>query len=449
MKTSSLSFRLLVAAGLILTIAFGLMAFILEQGFRNSAERTLKEKLQVQIYALLSVAELTRKGQLNIAANLHEPRFATPGSGLYAFVQNKEGNLIWRSASALGEKNKLITGLRAGESVFLTNANQSGRFALQYDVIWESDTGKEYEFIFTITEEAAFLTGQVESFSQTLRNWLLLVGLALLLVQFIILRWSLTPLRTIGKDLRAIEQGQQQQLQGTYPAELQALANNINGLIGSERAHLLRYRNTLADLAHSLKTPLAILRGSLENKNNSEQLLKSTLQNQISRMDDIVEYQLQRAAAKGQKQITGTVDLVPVIKKIVASLNKVYVEKNIKFSVDLPEKYPVRCDEGDLYEIAGNLLDNACKWCVSQVKFTCQNDRKADEACFIVEDDGPGIADDKLDDILKRGVRADQNIHGHGIGLAVVNELIILLGGRLRGEKSHSLGGMKWLVCLK
>ena len=303
MKTSSLSFRLLVAAGLILTIAFGLMAFILEQGFRNSAERTLKEKLQVQIYALLSVAELTRKGQLNITANLHEPRFASPGSGLYAFVQKKDGTLIWRSASALGEDNDLIAGLRAGESVFLTNSNQSGRFVLQYDVIWESDSSKEYEFVFTIAEEAAFLTGQVESFSQTLRNWLLLVGLALLLVQFIILRWSLTPLRTIGKDLTAIEQGKKHQLQGSYPAELQALANNINGLISSERTHLLRYRNTLADLAHSLKTPLAILRGSLEN-NNTEQL-KSTLQNQISRMDDIVEYQLQKAAAKGQKQITG------------------------------------------------------------------------------------------------------------------------------------------------
>ena len=447
MKTSSLSFRLLVAAGLILTLAFGLMAFILEQGFRNSAERTLKEKLQVQIYALLSVAELTRKGQLNITANLHEPRFASPGSGLYAFVQKKDGTLIWRSASALGEDNDLIAGLRAGESVFLTNSNQSGRFVLQYDVIWESDTGKEYEFVFTIAEEAAFLTGQVESFSQTLRNWLLLVGLALLLVQFIILRWSLTPLRTIGKDLTAIEQGQQQQLQGGYPAELQALANNINGLISSERTHLLRYRNTLADLAHSLKTPLAILRGSLEN-NNTEQL-KSTLQNQISRMDDIVEYQLQKAAAKGQKQITGTVDLVPIIKKIIAALNKVYVEKSIKFSVDLPEQFLVRCDEGDLYEMAGNLLDNACKWCASQVKFTCQNDCKAEEACFIVEDDGPGIADDQLNDILKRGVRADQNIHGHGIGLAVVNELIVLLGGSLIGEKSHTLGGMKWLVCLK
>jgi len=447
-KTSALSFRLLVAAGLILTIAFGLMVFILEQGFRNSAERTLKEKLQVQIYALLSVAELTRKGQLNITANLHEPRFASPGSGLYAFVQKKDGILIWRSASALGEDNDLIAGLRAGESVFLSNSNQSDRFALQYDVIWESDTGKEYEFVFTIAEEAAFLTGQVESFSQTLRNWLLLVGLALLLVQFIILRWSLTPLRTIGKDLTAIELGRQHQLQGAYPAELQALANNINGLISSERAHLLRYRNTLADLAHSLKTPLAILRGSLENESNNEQL-KSTLQNQISRMDDIVEYQLQKAAAKGQKQITGAVDLVPIIKKIVASLNKVYVEKNIRFSVDLPTQYPIHCDEGDLYEIAGNLLDNACKWCVSQIKFTCQNDRKAEGACFIVEDDGPGIADEKLNEILKRGVRADQNIHGHGIGLAVVNELITLLGGRLVGEKSSTLSGMKWLVYLK
>jgi two-component system sensor histidine kinase PhoQ len=447
-KARALSFRLLVAAGLILAIAFGLMAFILEQGFRSSAERALKEKLQVQIYALLSVAELTQKGQLKIAGNLHEPRFATPGSGLYAFVQKKDGLLIWRSASALGEKNELIAGLRAGESVFLASSDQSERFALQYDVIWESDTGKEYEFVFTASEEAAFLKGQVDSFSQILRKWLLLVGLALLLVQFIILRWSLKPLRTIGKDLGAIEQGQQQQLHGRYPQELQALANNINGLLSSERAHIQRYRNTLADLAHSLKTPLAILRGCLEDKNNNEQL-RITLQNQISRMDEIVEYQLQKAAVKGQKQVTGRTDLVPVVEKIIASLNKVYVEKHLTISLDVPESCFVQCEEGDLYELCGNLLDNACKWCKSQVKFTVLADEKDSFARFSVEDDGPGIPNDKINDILKRGVRADQNIHGHGIGLAVVNELISLLGGKLTGEQSKTLGGLKWLVCLK
>ncbi len=448
MKTRSLSFRLLVAAGLILAIAFALMTFILEQGFRNSAERALKEKLQVQIYALLSVAELTRNGQLQITANLHEPRFATPGSGLYAFVQKKDGTLIWRSASALGENNHLMAGLRAGESVFLTHPGQSNRFALQYDVIWESDSGKEYEFFFTVAEEAAFLTGQVDSFSQTLRKWLLLVGLALLLVQFIILRWSLKPLRTIGKDLRSIEQGHGHQLQGHYPPELQGLANNINGLISSERAHLQRYRNTLADLAHSLKTPLAILSGSLEDSNNTEQL-RTTLQNQISRMDDIVEYQLQKAAAKGQKQISENVDLVPIIEKIVTSLKKVYVEKNIRFSVEFPEQYLVKVEEGDLYEIFGNLLDNACKWCAGHVRISSNHHQNLDLACVIVEDDGQGIPSDKLDEILKRGVRADQNIQGHGIGLAVVKELITLQGGSIKGEKSGSLGGIKWLVCLK
>jgi len=446
-KVGGLSFRLLVAAGLILAIAFALMAFILEQGFRNSAERALKEKLQVQIYALLSVAELTRNGQLKIMANMHEPRFASPGSGLYAFVQKKDGMLVWRSASALGESNILVTELRAGESVFLTRSNQSNRFALQYDVIWESDTGREHEFVFTVAEEDAFLTGQVDSFSQTLRKWLLLVGLALLLVQFIILRWSLKPLRTIRKDLIAIEQGHGHQLQERYPLELQALADNINGFIRSERAHLQRYRNTLADLAHSLKTPLAILRGSLQDRNDNEQL-RRTLHNQISRMDEIVEYQLQRAAATGQRQIVGAVDLVPIIRKIVASLKKVYVDKNIQVTVDFPKQYLIKAEEGDLYEIFGNLLDNACKWCTGHVHITSAPHQPPSLTCITVEDDGQGIPNDKLDEILKRGVRADQNTQGHGIGLAVVNELITLLGGSIKGEKSSSLGGIKWLVYL-
>jgi two-component system sensor histidine kinase PhoQ len=140
---------------------------------------------------------------------------------------------------------------------------------------------------------------------------------------------------------------------------------------------------------------------------------------------------------------------VPVVEKITASLNKVYVEKHLTISLDVPESLFVQCEEGDLYELCGNLLDNACKWCKSQVKFTVLANEKDSFVRFSVEDDGPGIPDDKINDILKRGVRADQNIHGHGIGLAVVNELISLLGGKLIGEQSKTLGGLKWLVCLK
>lgn len=445
MQVKSLSFRLLVSAGLVLAAFFALASVVLEQGFRESAEQALMEKLQVHVYSLLSAAELKNNGDLYMPMSLPEPRFATPGSGLYGFIQQAKKNLVWRSPSAIG-LNVTPPELSPGTMQFLLT--EQGRYALHYDVIWKNVVGIEREYIFTVTEDAQFVVNQVERFRKTLRIWLLALGLVLIFIQMALLRWGLKPLRIIVKDLEAIEKGRKTHLDGDYATELEGFAGNLNAFINSERAHLERYRNALADLAHSLKTPLSILRGCAE----SFSVNKESVKEQILRMDEIVEYQLQRAAAKGEYKTAGTVDLSGIIKKISASLGKVYVDKNIKFDITVPEQIPVYYEEGDLYEIAGNLMDNACKWCRNTVKVSISlNQRKGRRNFGIlleIEDDGPGIPAGKLAEILKRGVRADENIHGHGIGMAVVYELVGLLGGLLEGKKSEALGGMKWSVYL-
>jgi two-component system sensor histidine kinase PhoQ len=446
MQVKSLSFRLLVSAGLVLAAFFALASVVLEQGFRESAEQALKEKLQVHVYSLLSAAELKNNGDLNMPGSLPEPRFATPGSGLYGFIRLAKKNLVWRSPSAIGLNVTPPPELSAGSMRFLLT--EHGRYALHYDVIWKNIVGVEREYIFTVTEDAQFVVNQVERFRETLRTWLLALGLVLILIQLALLRWSLKPLRIVVKDLEAIEKGRKTHLDGDYATELEGLVGNLNAFINSERAHLERYRNALADLAHSLKTPLSILRGCAE----SFSVNKESVKEQILRMDEIVEYQLQRAAAKGEHKTAGTVDLSAVIKKISASLNKVYIDKGIIFDMTMPEQSLIYYEEGDLYEIAGNLMDNACKWCRHTVKISVSlNERKGRRNFAVllqIEDDGPGIPTGKLTEILKRGVRADENIHGHGIGMAVVYELVGLMGGLLEGKKSEALGGMKWNVYL-
>lgn len=446
MQTKSLSFRLLVSAGLVLAAFFALVSLVLEQSFRESAEQALKENLQIQVYSLLSAAELKNSGELSMPPSLPEPRFATPGSGLYAFIQLAKKNLVWRSPSAIGLDVIAPPELSSGNSVFLLN--EQGRYVLHYDVIWQNVAGVEREYTFTVTEDAQFVLHQVERFRKTLRVWLLALGLALIFIQFGLLRWSLKPLRIIVKDLDAVEKGSKTHLDGYYATELEGLAGHLNSFINSERAHLERYRNALADLAHSLKTPLSILRGCI----GPVSVNKESVKEQILRMDEIVEYQLQRAAAKGEHKTTRTVDASAVINKISASLSKVYLDKGIAFDIAMPEQSPIYIEEGDLYEIAGNLIDNACKWCQHSVKISASlNERKGRRNYALllqIEDDGPGIPVGKLNEILKRGVRADENIHGHGIGMAVVYELIGLLGGKLEGSKSESLGGMKWSVYL-
>ena len=446
MRVKSLSFRLLIAQGVVLTAFFALVAVVLEQSFRESAEQDLKETLQVQVYSLLSVAELNNTGELKMPPSLREPRFENPGSGLYAFIQQVKKKPIWHSQSAIGLDPASPPELSSGNSVFLRDDHD--RYAFHYDVIWQNIAGLEREYIFTVEEDARFLTMQVERFQATLRFWLLVIGVVLVFIQFIVLRWSLKPLRIIVKDLEAVENGEKTQLDGQYATELEGLAGHLNAFITSERVQMERYRNSLADLAHSLKTPLAILRGCVESFNVN----KNTVQEQISRINDIVEYQLQHAAAKGEHKSSKAADLSDIIKKITASLQKVYIDKGIIFDNKVPEICPIYSGEGDLYEIVGNLMDNACKWCHHHIKVNVSvNHRKGQRKFSLllhIEDDGPGIPAGKLNEILKRGVRADENIHGHGIGMTVVNELVGLLGGKLEGGKSALLGGMRWSVYL-
>ena len=442
MRFNSLSVRLVVSAGLVLIIFFAVVGFVLEQAFEHSAEQALKEKLRIQIYALLSVAEMDSSLRLKMPKALREPRFNNPGSGLYAVIRLSDQSLAWRSPSAVGIDLPAPEHLQQGEFAFI---KQQNFYILHYAVLWESQDKFQRAYYFTVAEDAPVVDQQVVHFRMILMRWLSGAAFLLMLIQFLLLRWGMRPLRQIGKDLALIEQGKKTHLDGVYPAELESLVNNLNGLVSSERAHMERYRNTLADLAHSLKTPLAILRGCLGQKSIDSALI----QTQISRMNEIVEYQLQKAAAKGQRQLTGRVDFIGVIKKIVTSLEKVYQAKQLEFIVDLPESATLYCEEGDAYEIVGNLLDNAAKW--SNKRFMVSL-HESDDVNFnkvlIIEDDGPGIAEDKIQQILQRSVRADENIDGHGIGMAVVNELVALLHGKLATGKSQKLGGMLWRVYL-
>jgi two-component system sensor histidine kinase PhoQ len=325
--------------------------------------------------------------------------------------------------------------------------DQKKRYVLHYKVFKHDANVQPQAFIITVKEDAHFVGDQVAQLQNTLRLWLLGIGIVLIAIQFALLRWSLAPLRSIVKDLEAIEHGQKTHLDGRYPSELRSLVGNLNAFISIERAHLERYRNHLADLAHSLKTPLAILRGCLENFN------AETMTEQIIRMNDIVEYQLHRAAAKGEQQkAIKSIDLTVIVNKVMLSLNKVYLDKHLSFEVIMPDNCQLYCEQGDLYEIVGNLLDNACKWCDSRVKVSVglkpRKARRNFSVLLTIEDDGPGIPVGKFNDILKRGMRADENIHGHGIGVTVVYELVHLLGGQLEGGKSSALGGMCWRVYL-
>ncbi len=324
----------------------------------------------------------------------------------------------------------------------------SDLFALYYDVVWERFDGSEQEYLFVVAEDLDVFESQVAGFRRSLWIWLTTIGCLLIVIQLLILRWSLNPLRDIAADLKAIESGTKIRLDDAYPQELQGLAGNLNVLLDSERAHIERYRNTLADLAHSLKTPLSILRGYSVDDDLAGELRKH-LEEQVKRMDNIVKYQLQRAAARGHMQLSVSVDIMSVLTKVVTSLDKVYALKKVSCHIENNAVVTACLEQGDWFEICGNLLDNAYKWCQHRVDVELSQVQRAGEQWLYIriEDDGPGIPAEAVEQILQRGVRADENREGHGIGLAVVNELVHFYQGELQVGIAP-LGGAKLEIWL-
>jgi two-component system sensor histidine kinase PhoQ len=258
------------------------------------------------------------------------------------------------------------------------------------------------------------------------------------IAQYLLLRWGLRPLQHLAKDVRAIESGAQDQLQQKYPRELRPVTRNLNLLIKSERERQNRFRTLLGDLAHSLKTPLAVLSSALQEADATGQVTdvqRRDMKEQLQRMDQIVSYQLKRAVKSSKAVLAKPVPLLPVVEKLCGALQKVYRDKGTSVTVLIAPAVQFYGEESDLMEICGNLLDNAFKYGRSRVQVKAE--QKGKGLWLEVSDDGNGIAESDRQFVLQRGARADTLRSGHGIGLAVVAEMVSAYGGEIRIERSE------------
>jgi two-component system sensor histidine kinase PhoQ len=445
----SLNARLLLAASLVLAAFLGITGFTLDRAFYDSTERALRERLQAQLYTLLAVTDVDYNTGLTLPDALPDARYSRPGSGLYAQVISNDASQLWRSPSLLGQSIGFDMRLDHGVQHF--DRVQSGGvtlYVLSYGVSWENADGP-LAYTFVTAEDLSAFSAQIGGFRQSLWGWLGGLALVLLLAQGSILRWSLSPLRRVEADLADIEAGRQESLQGRYPKELHGLTTNLNVLLGTERRQLARYRDGLADLAHSLKTPLAVLRGAIDDRQPDE-TLRDTLREQTGRMNQIVDYQLQRAATSGRTTLMAPIAVAPLLDRIVATLCKVHNEKHVEAVIRADAALMFHGDEGDMLELCGNLIDNAYKWCRGKVEITAvqqQVDATHAGLSLSIDDDGPGIPPDHAQEVLKRGARADAAVSGHGIGLAVVQEIVTAYAGTLT-IGSSPLGGARMVVFL-
>lgn len=448
----SLNLRVLIAASAILSSFFGLAGITLDQLYRDNAEQALKERLQGHVYQLIAVGSLDKHGHLAMPVHVPDQRFSDINSGMYAQVASNEREWQWRSVSMERMNIELPQRLSRTEQVSERIKGPSGEqlYSFSYGVVWSDITDPGQAYTFTIVQDLKDFNAELSSFRQNLWGTLGGVAILLLAVQGTILRWGLLPLKKAADELSAIEAGSQTRLQGDFPPELKGLTSNINALLAHQHEHLERYRKTLADLAHSLKTPLAILQSAVENK-NEKQDLSVVIEEQVERMNQITGYQLQRAAASGWTALTAPLMVNELISKVMSGLQKVYADKQVDSNYQLMGPVEYHADEGDLMEIVGNLADNAFKWCEKRVYITaenkvCSQDNQWD-LLINIEDDGPGVPTEMVSFVMKRGHRADNDIPGHGIGLSIVSDIVQVYGGIMEIGKSQ-WGGAKVSVWL-
>jgi two-component system sensor histidine kinase PhoQ len=455
MHSQSLRTRLLVSVTVLLTIFIAVAMVILDFGFRDLSEREMRRRLEVQVLALISASDDHVSGELQPAAQLAETRFKNPGSGLYGEIFRTDGRASWRSGSLAGTGLDFPRNLQQGERRFQKLRSSDGTPVLTASlrVEWEFDDTASYTFIYSVAEDLTPYFGQLYTFrSYSIAFFLVLMAL-LLGVLPVILRRLLEPLRRVQQEIEAIEAGRVTEVGGGYPRELLGITSNLNTLLRSERERLTRYRNTLGNLAHSFKTPLAVMRNLLSTEQLRGLPIARQLDEQVGRMDDIVTYQLRRAAASGGTSGLGTapVDVAVTADALRGALLKVYAARGIRCEVKVAEGCLYFGDQEDLTEMAGNLMDNAFKWARSQVRLTAHKVSKADARReglrLAIEDDGPGIPESERGRVLDRGARLDERVSGQGIGLSVVRELVQLNGGTIRIDGSD-LGGARIEVLL-
>ena len=447
---SSLSARLLISVSVLLLFFFGVTIVVLDTAFREAGEQAQEDILDGHLMAILAAAEASPDGGLAMPPDLQEPRFGALESGLYAEIRDATGMTIWKSRSALGLEVPFGVVSQDGSRLFREEALADGTplLTLSIAVQWEFPDGQLRPYIFKVAESLDSFHAQLDRFRRQLFGWFAAIALIMLLAIAAVLRGLLRPLRQIEAQIGEIEEGSRHSLSGKFPTELTGVARNMNLLIDSERARSERYKQTLDNLAHSLKTPLAAMRALLNQSKRRK--FADKFNEQIDRMDEIVRYQLRKPAASGAGSLLLTA--VPVqreVDRVVEGLRKVYHDKKPLIESEIAAGIQFRGDKGDFLEVVGNLLDNACKWCGQRVRIVVRTSDSSESSPggmrITVSDDGPGIPEEAADALLQRGTRLDESTPGHGIGLAVVKDIAKSYGGDLSITTSD-MGGAEITV---
>ncbi len=445
----SLTSRVIAFSTIWAVVALIVIATIISTLYRQASERGFDSLLSAHLFNLIGSVGVTGGSRISGAPNLGDLRFSQPLSGWYWAVQPVSPELTGelRSASMTEDvpsppvedvpfnqdfQRSYVTAGIDGEEVLAVESE----FAL-------GDQGLIARF--RVMGNRTELEADIGAFDRRLYTYLSLFGAGMIAINAIAILLGLQPLSRVREALRLVREGTATRLGGSFPAEIEPLANETNALIENNKRIVERSRTQVGNLAHSLKTPLAVLL----NEGRALGGPKGTLiAEQAGAMQKQLEHYLQRARIAAQRDsVVYRTPVKPALERMVRVAGKLSRNATVTLAPHADDAL-FAGEREDFEEIVGNLLENAVKWGKSRVEVSVGPSSEAGFFRLAIEDDGPGIPEDKAREALKRGKRLDESKPGTGLGLAIVADLVNEYGGRLALERS-ALGGLRAAVELK
>ena len=432
----SLTARIILLSIFWITIALLATAILLGRLYRVHIEEHYDAHVFTHVEELVAAIETSPEGERRLHSEPTDPRFHLLNSGWYWEVLIA-GELMEKSPS-LGDQQLDLTGLNLIEShgvQTIYGPDQQQLRAQLINTTYPHDIGS---LTFLATAPVMQITDDVHEFVFHIFINFLVLGIGLSIAVVVQVRVALRPLKAIRSAISDVQAGITQRLPQDFPSDVQPLVNELNFLLDHNELLLKRARNQLGDLAHAVKNPLTVIRNEARSMESKQGQL---ILDQSHVMASSIDHYLSRARIYGKKDAIGyRTSVEPVIDDLIYAVQHIYQDRGIEFQLSLLGEHWFRGEAQDLEEMAGNLIDNACKWAKSQVVVQCVTEQ--DRLVLVIEDDGPGIAEEDIEDAMQRGRKLDESYAGHGHGLSIVKNIADLYGGTLKLGKSP-LGGLR------
>lgn len=441
---NSLRVRLMAMAAAGIAAALVIAGFVIVRAFDDHARGRFTKELDDHLLQLTALLVPQADGKVALSGELPDPQFLRPFSGYYWQVSEK-GAVVARSRSLwdetippdrddLGADTRHVHELRGPKSKWL--------IVVERRVVMPGPDG-ERAFRVSVAGEQCVVNDARRAFARTVAVSLAVLGGLLVLASWVQVNMGLAPLGALRRQLEALRAGNGEKLTGRFPAELEGLAGDLNRLLEAQAQTIERTRANAAKLAHGLKTPLAVLSTEARAlREHGQTGAADSLDREIAAMNGHVMRTLAAARAVGPRQpVAVRTPVEPLLTRLAGVMKRLPRGDELAWDVDVsPKELECAIDRRDIEELAGNLLDNARKWAKSRVKVTARRNGHGLE--LAVEDDGPGIPPERVDEVLTRGARLDGDVPGTGIGLGIVADLVHLHGGDFVIGESE-LGGVR------